>query len=89
MAAKVFCVLAQPPKTSGEKPGARPVKDISYGEILKGRVSPARQPADVLVNRECLPGRCSVAACGPSLKPEVTFGGGMEGAGRSSGLAWQ
>lgn len=86
VAAKLFYVLAQPPKSAGKEPETGPMVDISYGEIFKRRVSPA---ANVLVNRGCLPGRCSIVVHRPFLKPEVTSAAATEGADRSSGLGWQ
>lgn len=89
-AAKLFCVLAQRPKSAGEKPGAGPIADTFCGKILKGRVSPARQAADILnADRGRLPGICTVVAPGRSLKHEIAFAAATEGAGRSEGFIWQ
>lgn len=60
-AAGLLCVLAQLCESAGEKLGAGPIMVVSSGGVLKGRVSPARQSANILVNRGCLTGRCFLA----------------------------
>lgn len=54
-------ILALSGKSAGAKPGAGPIMAISSGAILKGRVSSARQPANILVKRGCSAGRCFIA----------------------------